>query len=200
MSVHFIKAINENAKKLKLILDEISESIKSVESSSLKDLQIQVKSVNKSVEEIEKTGVVVPKRLRELKNQLVSDISVLEDLKILKETIIAELDDFINANSSQKPKITAISIRTRVGLPQTIQQTFEVLNQMWKHNFDVAAACQVIARERGVTENSVRANCTRNIKLSTEQLRVLAKNKENLTNHLINIFPRHSEYIIKNIK
>lgn len=201
MSIHTIKILKEKANKLKTLLEEIKGNINSIESSSnLKDIQIQVKSVNKSIEDIEKSGTVVPEGLRELKNQLVSDLSVLEDLEKLKETIIADLDDFIASNSSQKPKITSISIRNRVGLPQTIQQTFEVLNQMWKNNFDVAAACQAVARERGVTENSVRANCTRNIKISTEYLRVLAKNKKDLTNHLIKLFPQHSEYIKENLQ
>jgi hypothetical protein len=185
-----INTVNNLLKEIELLLNQYG---------NLEQNNKQLKIINESIRQFERSNVKVPKELRELKTQLITEVSNKDEVLRLKKDLIDNLLTFINNNEITKSGKINLTRKESDKVPQTVIQTIEVVTYMWDHNYTVGKACKAVAKSRGITENSVRSNCTRNLNLSTDEFRKLVDNKNALITHLNKLFPKHTAYITQNL-
>lgn len=83
---------------------------------------------------------------------------------------------------------------------QTLNQILGVANLVLNHGISYNEAVKIIAKERAISESTVRDKCARRIGLDTNKFKELLKDKKKLINFLVEKFPGREEIINAELK
>lgn len=84
-------------------------------------------------------------------------------------------------------------------IPKTLLNILTVMEQIYKKGKTYDEAAKIAAKKLKLYEGTIRAACTRDIGLTSNQLRKILKEKEKLKQILIKKFPEHENPIKENI-
>lgn len=125
-----MKELKEKIEQLKLLLQEIEELMQPyLDERRRKEQQSQIKTVERSIVELQKSGTPVPDELRELKFRLVHENDLYKEYKTVQREVSNLLTPFIVEPLKQKPLPVGAPARKQSG-PQPAPKPPETISEL----------------------------------------------------------------------
>lgn len=196
MSDQHIENLNQKIDSAKNIFEDIIQLYKSIISNeSYTQTEIQLKQINKAINNLQNRNTPVPDTLRELKTTLTNSLIIKEEADKIFKPFLAHIDTSIKLFSDHKD-----SGSNRLNREETLQVVVDVINLVTKNKLKPSKAALTVHRKHNISVQAVRNKCGRQINLTWETFREKLKtDPDYLKQHLLKLFPELSSFINKEL-
>lgn len=195
MSEFNIDELKNKINSVNSILEEIRNHYKSItDNSSLQEIDQQLIEINKAITNLQKNNTQVPDALRELKNQMTTNLMVKTDADEVMHPFLQNLSSFVNDFSISKTRKRKSS--SRLDDDESLEIVIEVVIAILRDKMKISRAFSLVAKKHSITSTGVRNKCAGQLGINLKVFKNhISNNHQALINQIVKTYPDKESYI-----